>query len=681
MDAIGITDEPALNRLRAGLARIEWWRVWSGLLIVIAIGAVAMLIVDADRTTVRREQAATRERHAFEVLVATHAAQSSMASAEAALGRYAIAADRVMGSVYHDQWTLAGAQIERLRQLVARDRKTAALAARLARIYAARGNELAPSARAASTHRSADAIDRFESAGRSALIDETRAVLEAIEARQLAALQRRTGQSEAVASDASHLVTLLSATGVFLILIAGGLGWTLSIAIANHQRAEAEAEALTLREAWLREAVDERTAELRSANEALQQEMTDREAAEAQIRQMQKMDAVGRLTGGIAHDFNNMLAVVVGSLDLARRRLDSVQADLADHIDHAMEGADRAAQLTRRLLGFARAETMTPASVDPRAAIAGMSELLDRTLGERIAVRTRIARDCWTVWVDPAQLENALLNLSVNGRDAMAESGTGTLVISAGNVVLPAGIVGALPAGEYVRIAVGDTGEGMSAEVLERAFEPFFTTKPVGKGTGLGLSQVFGFVRETGGDIVIDSKPGCGTTVSIYLPRDRRRPAAAAPPAMSVVRLPQPLREPAAAGESILLVEDDARVRLATSEALAELGYVPIECAGAKEALDALAANPSVRLMVSDVVMPDTTGPELAAIVRARHPDVAVLFVTGYSGEDGSELIGEAVLRKPFTIAALDAAVSNALGDRAADVSAPLPFAAIEAAG
>ena len=249
-----------------------------------------------------------------------------------------------------------------------------------------------------------------------------------------------------------------------------------------------------------------------------------------------------------------------------------------------MEGATRAAALTRRLLAFARAEPLLPVAVAPAGLVEDMLDLVDRSIGERITVRTRFPEEPWNVSVDTNQLENAILNLAVNARDAM--EGEGQLAISIENVGLATGQVGALDAGDYVRISVSDTGSGMSPEVLERVFEPFYTTKPVGKGTGLGLSQIFGFARESGGDVVIESAVGIGSTVSLYLPRSTKavETAAAAPP-----HLDEPV--PGAAGTSILVVEDDPRVSRSTVGALEELGYRPIACAGGREALEILSGR------------------------------------------------------------------------------------------
>ena len=372
------------------------------------------------------------------------------------------------------------------------------------------------------------------------------------------------------------------------------------------------------------------------------------------------MEAVGQLTGGIAHDFNNMLAVVVGGLDLARRKLTGPRREVEFHLDNAMEGATRAAALTRRLLAFARAEPLLPVAVAPAALVEGMLDLVDRSIGERITVRTRFPEVPWNVSVDTNQLENAILNLAVNARDAM--EGEGQLSISVENAALAAGQIGTLGTGDYVRISVSDSGSGMPPEVLERVFEPFYTTKPVGKGTGLGLSQIFGFARESGGDVVIDSTVGVGSTVSLYLPRSTQEVETAA--AVASPGLDE--SPPGAAGTSILVVEDDPRVSRSTVGALEELGYRPIACSGGREALEILEREKGrIELVITDIMMPEMTGPELVRAASARWPSTAILFVTGYVGEAGSEeLSGHDILRKPFTVAALAVAVAGALAHR-----------------
>jgi CheY-like chemotaxis protein len=287
-----------------------------------------------------------------------------------------------------------------------------------------------------------------------------------------------------------------------------------------------------------------------------------------------------------------------------------------------------------------------------------MSDLLDRTLGERIQVEIDLAPDSWPTYVDPHQLENAIVNLAVNARDAM--EGEGMMRITTSNCSLAANEVGDVRPGEYVRISVTDTGCGMTPEILERAFEPFFTTKPVGKGTGLGLSQIFGFAHQSGGEVGIESTAGKGTTVSIYLPRTLAEE--------STVRIHPAVQradnETTVPGARILLVEDDPRVRSSTIEALQDLDYDPIPCGSGAEAI-ALFEQQPFDLVITDVIMPEMTGPELIKFLKEGHDDFAVLFVTGYVGEgETGDLVGYELLRKPFTVGALANAVAIALSRR-----------------
>ena len=327
------------------------------------------------------------------------------------------------------------------------------------------------------------------------------------------------------------------------------------------------------------------------------------------------------------------------------------------HLNNAMEGATRAAALTRRLLSFARSEPLLPERVDSTDLIGGMSDLLDRTLGERIRIEVDLAREAWPIYVDPHQLENAIVNLAVNARDAM--NGEGLMRISTENVRLASNEVGDIRAGDYVKISVTDTGCGMAPEVLERAFEPFFTTKPVGKGTGLGLSQIFGFAHQSGGEVGIESQVGRGTSVSIYLPRTEKAATIRVHPAVQRTEA----SEARIAGARILLVEDDPRVRTATVGALEDLDYEPVACGSGAEAIELFQAQ-VFDLVISDVIMPEMTGPELIRHLKRTSPhDFAVLFVTGYVGEgESDDLRGYELLRKPFTVGALASAVAAALG-------------------
>jgi signal transduction histidine kinase/ActR/RegA family two-component response regulator len=403
--------------------------------------------------------------------------------------------------------------------------------------------------------------------------------------------------------------------------------------------------------------------ELSATNAELVSQIASRAAAENQVRQMQKMEAVGQLTGGIAHDFNNMLAVVIGNLNLIQRRLAQGVAKMGDpkitsFVDSALEGANRAAALTARLLAFSRQQPLQPQPIDPNRLVTGMSDLLGRTLGETITVETVLGAGVWRTQADATQLESALVNLAVNARDAMPDGGR--LTIETANAYLDsdyAAAEGAKP-GQYVMIAVTDTGCGMTREVIDRALEPFFTTKPVGKGTGLGLSQVYGFVRQSGGHLKIYSEPGQGTTVKIYLPR------------LFAAETPiEPARTPAAAAPSdrrkVLVVEDDERVRAFTEEALSDLGYDVVSADSAADALAEVAHAPDIDLLLTDVVMPDINGRDLADQVLKLRPGLPVLYMTGFTRNavvhNGMLDPGVNFMAKPFTVDQLAAKVREAL--------------------
>ena len=391
-------------------------------------------------------------------------------------------------------------------------------------------------------------------------------------------------------------------------------------------------------------------------------EVAVRQAAEAQTRQMQKIEAIGQLTGGIAHDFNNMLAVVISGLSLIKRRLAAGDRDVMELADATIDGANRAVALTSRLMTFARQQPLAPQSVDVNLLIGGMTEMIDRALGETIKMDSVLETGLWLTHVDPPQLESALLNLCVNARDAMPDGGK--LTIETSNCEIDDSLARrmAMTAGPYVGIVVSDTGTGMAPDVVARAFDPFFTTKEVGKGTGLGLSQVHGFVKQSGGHVKIYSEPGHGTAIKIYLPRVPETGATsqplAAPTAHDVLAADR--------SQVILVVEDDARVRELSVMLLRELGYTVIHADGAAAALRLIDARPDIILMFTDVVMPDINGRQLANQALSMRPDLKVLFTTGFTRDasvHGGVLDGGShVLAKPFSLDQLAAKMRTVLG-------------------
>lgn len=415
------------------------------------------------------------------------------------------------------------------------------------------------------------------------------------------------------------------------------------------ERAEMAERDLRLLNDQLERRVAERT-------EALERQEAEREAAEAQVRQLQKMEVIGQLTGGVAHDFNNILQIVLGNLGNIERQLQrgpQIEARLLDRgIKTAIQASERAAVLTSQLLAFSRQQPLAPKPLDVNRLIGSMSDLLHRTLGEAIELETILAARLWQTLADTNQLESAILNLAVNARDAMPDGGK--LTVETANAYLDEAYAASeedVRPGQFVVIAVSDTGTGMSSEVIRKAFDPFFTTKDVGQGTGLGLSQVYGFIKQSGGHAKIYSEVGEGTTVKLYLPRLLAGADAAEP--ASAIGAPLPGGE-----EVILVVEDEADVRRYVANTLRELGYEVIEAADGRAALRAIENRPDIQLLFTDVGLPGgVNGRQLAAKASRRRPDLKILYTTGYARnaivhqerlDAGVELIN-----KPFTYAAL----------------------------
>jgi PAS domain S-box-containing protein len=398
--------------------------------------------------------------------------------------------------------------------------------------------------------------------------------------------------------------------------------------------------------------VAERTAEL-------QRQMAAREASEAALRQSQKMDAIGQLTGGIAHDFNNMLTGILSSLDIVRMRLDMGRLDgLERFLDAATASSQRAAALTQRLLAFSRRQSLDSRTVELNELVGSVQHLLRSTLGETIRIQTAISQTPLRANLDSNQFESALLNLAINARDAMPDGGE--LQLETMHVHVADGEVPTIPAGEYAVVSVSDSGTGMPPEVVERIFEPFFTTKPIGKGTGLGLSMVYGFMQQSGGHITVDSVPGQGTTVSLFMPvvhevtEDDDAPNA---PPVSL-----------GAGQSILVVEDDEQVRMLVTVVLEDLGYTAEVVGDADGAIPILGSSKKIDLLITDVGLPGLNGRQLAEIARQSRPSLPVLFMTGYAekAQERSAFLdnGMAMIAKPFLLDAFSEAVRSSIAPR-----------------
>ena len=395
----------------------------------------------------------------------------------------------------------------------------------------------------------------------------------------------------------------------------------------------------------------------RTLEERIAEAVEGRMKSEEALRQAQKMEAVGQLTGGIAHDFNNMLAVILSALSLMERHIAKGE-DVARFIAAARDGASRAAGLTHRLLAFSRQQTLAPQPLNANEMVADMSELLRRTLGETVRLETVLAGGLWQVMADRNQLENAIVNMAVNARDAMPDGGR--LTIETANCQLDEADASShgIGFGQHVMVAMTDTGTGMTPEVMSKAFDPFFTTKAVGQGTGLGLSQVFGFVKQSNGHIKITSDVGQGTTIKFYLPRLH------GPVSAPTVSARQDLAS-LSGREVVLLVEDDEQVLSLTAQMLRDLGYGVIEARGGAEALEALAAHPDIKLLFTDLVMPEMNGRRLADEALKRRRDLKVLFTTGYTRDavvhNGTLDPGVNLLQKPASLEQLAAKVRAVL--------------------
>ena len=625
-------------------------------LVILLIGSLGALLYSASNATREHQRALAEQQRSFEIIALARAFDAKTARAEITLARYVISLDPDTGRLFQDQWRTAASQLKSLAFVTRNSDWQRGNVRALQAAFSQRGKTLSEIGLRTTYDQKMGALAQFHQAGRSRDIRRLSALIDLVIQAENARLRERS-LAVTLAGDRTEMVTKTSRMlGLVLLICVLFALWLANAAYTERRNARRMADAETERADRLEAAVATRTIELSDAYEQLKRESAERAAAEENLRQMHKMDAVGQLTGGIAHDFNNMLAVVVGGLELAKRKLRLKPEEAGRHLDNAMEGANRAAALTRRLLAFARSEPLLPSAVDPDNLLRGMSELVDRTIGDQITVTLSHQAQGWRIFVDQHQMENALINLCVNARDAM--DGRGKLHIATGQAHLAANEIGECPAGDYVTVTVTDNGCGMTPDVAARVFEPFFTTKPVGKGTGLGLSQIFGFVRQSQGEIRIDSAVDQGTSVHIYLPRrmaDGDEATADSGSGAQDHTLHPPTR--------ILVVEDDPRVLNQTMAALAELGHLPIACDHPSKAVRLLSHNGDIGLIMSDVLMPDMTGPEMVRTLPAHLASLPVLFVTGYTGDatETADFLGHEVLRKPYTLAALAEALSNAL--------------------
>jgi signal transduction histidine kinase len=397
--------------------------------------------------------------------------------------------------------------------------------------------------------------------------------------------------------------------------------------------------------------VRKRTRQIQRANRELQREIAERKQAEAALQQSQKMEMIGQMTGGVAHDFNNLLTAVLGNLELATRR--SSDEKIRRYLEGATQAAKRGAKLTGQLLAFSRTQRLKTEAIDLNGIVTAMGDMLFTTIGATVRIETVLQKDLWFATADPSQIESVILNLAVNARDAMPDGGR--ITISTSNVDRDhPNKPYELAAGDYVAVAVSDTGTGMTDEVLGKAFEPFFTTKPVGSGTGLGLSQVYGIAKQTGGTVSISTKVGLGTTVTVYLPRST-----------ADVSL-HPIQDQASAAlrthdATILVVDDDRDVRELAVSCLESLGYQVKKAEGGQGAIEFISAGTPIDLVLIDIAMPEINGVQAIQAILKIRPGLPFLYMTGYAGRTPLDVSESRVLKKPFTIAELAAKVEQVL--------------------
>jgi signal transduction histidine kinase/CheY-like chemotaxis protein len=570
---------------------------------LVAAAALALII-----GLVRSRDADMLVLHTLEVEQVAQTTLIAVRDSESAVRGFLLSGDTKDFDRFEPAFVLANEKLSVLKELTADNVIQLARVNNLEKLIQSKGDRLRKCAQLAKDGRRDEALAIINAPEDRETLDNIRAEIASVLATEQLLLKERQ-------TDSAHQRYLLAALIGLALLTATVLASILAVSSRNALKG------------------------LLELTSELEEESKLRHEAESTLRQAQKMEAVGQLTGGIAHDFNNLLTIIIGNLDTMRRQLaaalnpgdvQTLIGKMSKPLDAAVQGAKSAAQLTQRLLAFSRRQALEPVRLDVNRLITGMLDLLRRTLGEDISIETVFAAGLWPVHADTHQLENVLLNLALNAKDAMPDGGC--LTIETANTYLDDTYVrrfGDVAAGQYVVMCVTDTGTGISKDVLDHVFEPFYTTKPHGEGSGLGLAMVHGFVKQSGGHVRIYSEEGKGTTVKIYLPRLIHAEEPAAVPAgkpadVSVMPRAKP-------SEVILLVEDSEGVRAYAKDVLEELGYWVLEAASAEDAMVAVAKKPRIDLLFTDVVLPGATGRELADQIKQLYPHVPVLYTTGYT--------------------------------------------------
>ena len=598
---------------------------------------LAMAMIATFAMAARQHDTAAAVEQSIRLRASLNGALSTLQDAETGQRGYLLSGDTAYLAPYLSASKRLAPQLDEVGRLTANNPRQQALLQQLRALAQRKLAELDLTVGLARGGDIAGAIATMRTGLGKTVMDQARAAIDQMQAEEARTLARRERTA-----DASALLTR-EVIAAALLLVA------ILAAVSSHDN-------------WRRVNELERSADaLKSTNLRLVEEAAARAAVEEQLRQSQKMEAVGQLTGGLAHDFNNTLAIIIGSLDLMQGRLARGDAKIDHLLANALDAAGRAATLTHRLLAFSRQQPLAPLSVNPNKLVAGMSEMLRGALGGNVVVETVLAGGLWRMNADASQLESAILNLAVNARDAMPDGGRLTIETANAHLDDAAARQFEVPAGHYLLLAVSDTGSGMTPDTVAKAFDPFFTTKPVGQGTGLGLSQVHGFVRQSGGHVRIYSEPGQGTTIKMYFPRLTADSESEDPRPVAVAGMLTHGRP----DRIILVVEDEARVRDLTVEALRDLNYTVLHATSAAEALDLLGRQPKIDMLFTDIVMPDMNGRQLAQAALIQRPELKILYTTGYTRNaivhNGVLDAGLHFIGKPFTLDQLARKVSEVL--------------------